>query len=117
MLITTFLVIPKASQANMIPNNSLTLEVARNLRDRPDFFEEGRQQFEEEIQRLEKKRPESVLTIENANLKWQKFIFEEKISFRIYLANQPRYLLGESQPISAELSPSVSAFFDSFELN
>ena len=80
LLITIFLVIPKASKANMIPNNSQILEVSRNLRDRPDFFEEGRQQLEEQIQRLEKERPEPVLTIQSAD--WQNFIFEEQISDR-----------------------------------
>jgi hypothetical protein len=73
LLITTFLAIPKASQANHIPNTSLFLEVARNLSDRPDFFEEGRQQFEEEVQKLEKKRSEPVLTIESADLKEGRF--------------------------------------------
>lgn len=68
LLITTFLAIPQA-EAITIPNNSLILEVARNLSDRPDFFEEGRQQFEAEIKELEKKRPEPVLTIESADLK------------------------------------------------
>ena len=204
----------KVTEASRIPHNSLILEIAQNLRDRPDFFEDGREQFEEEIQRLQKERPESVLTIESGDLKWQNFIFreggftiwmpqgtiteetkvietafgklefkvfathppeaiftiaysenlppnelqnpqeilakvsdrlikvegfelisdrslnlknypgrelilqsrEEKISFRIYLANRCLYVLGASQPIAAELSRSVLAFFDSFEL-
>lgn len=214
LLITAILVTPKITEALIIPNNLPRLEIAQTLRDRPDFFGEGREQFEEEIQRLEKKRPDSILTIETADLKWQNFIFreggftiwmpqgtiteetevvetafgklefkvfathppdarfaiaysenlppeelenpqeilakvsdrlikvegfelisdrsfnlkdypgrelvlqslEEKISFRIYLANRRLYVLGASQPISAELSRSVLAFFDSFEL-
>ena len=85
LLITTFLVIPKASKANIIPNNSQFLEVARNLRDRPDFFEEGRQQFEQEIKILEKERHQPVLTIEIAEgLKWQNFILR-KGGFTIWM--------------------------------
>jgi len=113
LLITIFLAIPKATKANMIPNNSQILEISRNLRDRPDFFEEGKQQFEEEIKRMEKERPDPVLTIENANLKWQNFIFAEQISLKIDPANQRLDPLESSQLISAELL----AFFDSFELN
>ena len=77
LLITIFLLIPKASKANMIPNNSQILEISRNLRDRQDFFARGREQFEAEIEQLEKKRPQSVLTIENDDRKWQNFIFPE----------------------------------------
>ncbi|NEP77439.1 MAG: hypothetical protein F6K17_06315 [Okeania sp. SIO3C4] len=47
------------------------------MNNRPDFFEKGRLQMEQEMKRLEIHKPQSVLTIESGQIEWQKFIFKE----------------------------------------
>lgn len=49
------------------------------LFDRPDFFEKGRDQFEEEIRRFESEQtvPEPNLTIEDTALSWSRVVIEE----------------------------------------
>lgn len=80
LLTTIALLAPKVAEAIIIPKNLLAVEcqsLAQVLRDRPDFFEDGRQQFEGEIQRLEKPTPQSVLTVNSENFQWQNWIFRE----------------------------------------
>ncbi|MDY7007031.1 MAG: hypothetical protein SWX82_24670 [Cyanobacteriota bacterium] len=48
-----------------------------SLNNRPDFFEKGRLQIEQEMKKLEIQKPQSVLTIEFGQIEWQKFIFKE----------------------------------------
>ncbi|NEQ72407.1 MAG: hypothetical protein F6K23_04555 [Okeania sp. SIO2C9] len=48
-----------------------------SLNNRPDFFEKGRLQIEQEMKQLETQKPQSVLTIESGQIEWQKFIFKE----------------------------------------
>ncbi|WP_237396211.1 hypothetical protein [Okeania sp. KiyG1] len=48
-----------------------------SLNNRPDFFEKGRLQIEEEMRKLEIQKPQSVLTIESGQIEWQKFLFKE----------------------------------------
>ncbi|NES63905.1 MAG: hypothetical protein F6K24_00700 [Okeania sp. SIO2D1] len=48
-----------------------------SLNNRPDFFEKGRLQIEQEMKQLETQKPQSVLTIESGQIEWQKFIFRE----------------------------------------
>jgi hypothetical protein len=45
--------------------------------DRPDFFERGNEQFEQEIERLERQAPEPVLSIEREEQSWQHFVSQE----------------------------------------
>jgi hypothetical protein len=49
------------------------------LFDRPDFFEQGRDQFEDEIRRFEKEQsvPNSTLTIDDTALSWSRVVIEE----------------------------------------
>lgn len=47
------------------------------LNNRPDFFEKGRLQIEQEMKQLETQKPQSVLTIESGQIEWQKFLFKE----------------------------------------
>ena len=60
--------------------SSLIIAPAKaGLFDRPDFFEKGRQQFEQEIRRLEQGNttPNSTLTIDEAALPWSRIVMEE----------------------------------------
>lgn len=51
---------------------------AQSLRDnRPEFFEKGRLQMEQEIKQLEAQNPKPVLTIEAGPVQWQNIIFQE----------------------------------------
>ncbi len=53
---------------------------AQRWLNRPDFFEQGREQFEQEIQRLEQQQIRdtgSLLTIDAGRLQWQQMILRE----------------------------------------
>jgi hypothetical protein len=47
------------------------------LFDRPDFFEQGDEQFEQEIERFERQAPEPALSIEGEEQSWQHFVSQE----------------------------------------
>lgn len=47
---------------------------AQRLYERPDFFEQGREQFDQEIQRFQQQEPKPTLSVETATLKWQPVI-------------------------------------------
>lgn len=55
-----------------------TTPVLAGLFDRPDFFEEGNAQFEEEIRRFEQEEsvPDSSLTIDDAALSWSRVVIK-----------------------------------------
>ena len=60
--------------------SSLIITPAKaGLFDRPDFFEKGRQQFEQEIRRIEQGNtvPNSTLTINEAALPWSRIVMED----------------------------------------
>lgn len=48
-----------------------------SLNNRPDFFQKGRLQMEQEMKQIETQKPLSVLTIESGEIEWQKFLFKE----------------------------------------
>ena len=56
-----------------------TAPVIAGLFDRPDFFEKGRDQFEEEIRRFERGEsvPNSSLEVDEAALPWARVVIEE----------------------------------------
>ncbi len=56
-----------------------TAPVLAGLFDRPDFFEKGHQQFEEEIRRFERggSSPNSPLNIDELALPWSRVVIEE----------------------------------------
>ena len=73
------------------PDNSrqtLGLETQSMLRNRPEFFEKGRLQMEQEIQHLEAQNPQPVLTIEAGPIQWQSIIFQEG-GFSIWMPAGP----------------------------
>ncbi|WP_017323947.1 hypothetical protein [Synechococcus sp. PCC 7336] len=47
------------------------------IQDRPDFFEDGVRQMEEELRRLEEQEPEAVLIIKDELLQWQPLLFRD----------------------------------------
>ena len=55
-----------------------TTPVIAGLFDRPDFFEEGNEQFEEEIRRFESEQsvPDSPLTIDDTALSWSRVVIK-----------------------------------------
>ena len=55
----------------------VSIQTQSFLNNRPDFFEQGRMQMENEIKHLEVKNSQSVLTIEAGPVQWQSMIFEE----------------------------------------
>jgi hypothetical protein len=59
---------------------SVPCAVAQPIRpDRPDFFERGHRQFEQEIQRLEQQQPSTtpILTVESAPTQWNPVLIRE----------------------------------------
>ncbi|WP_026102469.1 hypothetical protein [Pleurocapsa sp. PCC 7319] len=56
-----------------------TTPVIAGLFDRPDFFEQGRDQFDEEIRRFEQEQtvPNSNLTIDDTSLPWSRVVIRE----------------------------------------
>ncbi|MGK7948737.1 MAG: hypothetical protein AB4368_07995 [Xenococcaceae cyanobacterium] len=57
----------------------VTAPAIAGLFDRPDFFEKGREQFEEEIRRFERGEnvPDSSLNVDEAALPWSRVVIEE----------------------------------------
>ncbi len=55
-----------------------TTPVIAGLFDRPDFFEEGREQFDEEIRRFEEEQsvPDSSLKIDDTALSWSRVVIK-----------------------------------------
>jgi hypothetical protein len=53
--------------------------IAQFGRERPDFFEQGQRQFEQEIQRLEQQQPETtpILTVESSDTQWSPVVMRE----------------------------------------
>ncbi len=55
----------------------LTIQAQGFIDNRPDFFDKGRLQMEQEIKQLEQQNPQSILTIESGEIQWQNIIFKE----------------------------------------
>lgn len=72
----------KVNPQNYRQTVEVQAQVVRN--NRPDFFEKGRLQMEQEIQQLEVENPQPVLTIESGQIQWQNIIFKEG-SFTIWM--------------------------------
>ncbi len=62
----------------------MTIQAQGFLNNRPDFFDKGRLQMEQEIKQLEQQNPQPILTIEAGQIQWQNFIFKEG-SFSIWM--------------------------------
>ncbi|MEM1172852.1 MAG: hypothetical protein AAGJ08_28210 [Cyanobacteria bacterium P01_H01_bin.35] len=54
-----------------------TVQAQGFLDNRPDFFDKGRLQMEQEIKQLEQENPQPILTIESGQIQWQNIIFTE----------------------------------------
>ncbi len=54
-----------------------TIQAQGFLDNRPDFFDKGRLQMEQEIKQLEQQNPQPILTIESGQRQWQNIIFQE----------------------------------------
>ena len=54
-----------------------TIQAQGILDNRPDFFDKGRLQMEQEIKQLEQQNPQPILTIEAGQIQWQNIIFKE----------------------------------------
>ena len=55
----------------------LTIQAQGFIDNRPDFFDKGRLQIEQEIKQLEQQNPQPILTIESGEIQWQNIIFKE----------------------------------------
>lgn len=62
--------------------------IAQFRRDRPDFYEEGQQQMEREIERLNKKPPENLLTIQGDGQQWEEFTLMDG-GFTVWMPGVP----------------------------
>lgn len=59
----------------LLTSLGLAMPVSAQFRpDQPDFYEEGQRQLEREIERLNQKPSDDVLTVEDEKSKWQEFI-------------------------------------------
>ncbi len=58
-------------------NNMTTIQAQGFIDNRPDFFDKGRLQMEQEIKQLEQQNSQSILTIESGEIQWQNIIFKE----------------------------------------
>ncbi|MDJ0518464.1 MAG: hypothetical protein QNJ74_20140 [Trichodesmium sp. MO_231.B1] len=54
-----------------------TIQAQGFIDNRPDFFDKGRLQMEQEIKQLEQQNSQSILTIESGEIQWQNIIFKE----------------------------------------
>lgn len=64
----------------LLASFSLTSQVFAQIRNRPDFFEQGTEQFEQEIQNLPQSAPEnavSPLTVNDGSLQWYQVLLKE----------------------------------------
>lgn len=68
--------------------SSVPQAIAQYRRDRPDFYEEGQQQLEREIERLNKKPSDNLLTIQEEPQKWLEFTLQEG-GFAIWMPGEP----------------------------
>ncbi len=50
--------------------------IAQYRTDRPTFYQDGQQQLEREINRLNQKKPDNLLTIDSEPIHWQEFKFK-----------------------------------------
>ena len=59
-------------------NSSQSTAIAQGFLDnRPDFFDKGRLQMEQEIKQLEEQSSQPILTIESGKIQWQNISFKE----------------------------------------
>ncbi|NEQ36968.1 MAG: hypothetical protein F6K40_12075 [Okeania sp. SIO3I5] len=65
------------SNSSNFSQSTATIQ-AQGFRDnRPDFFDKGRIQMEQEVKQLEQENPQPILTIESGQIQWQNIIFQE----------------------------------------
>ncbi len=62
--------------------------IAQYRTDRPTFYQDGQQQLEREINRLNQKKPDNLLTIDSETIPWQEFKFKPG-NFAILMPNTP----------------------------
>ena len=114
--------------------------VLAGLFERPDFFEQGRKQFEQEIRRLQSEQsvPESPLKVDLNSVSWMRFIFrkegfttmmpagaitqeaemvttpEGEIKFDLIASHPPnsRFVVAYSEEVSAERAGEASDVLD-----
>ncbi len=83
LLVTTTTAIFNTSFSSLNSNLSsssksmTTIQAQGILDNRPDFFDKGRLQMEQEIKQLEQQNPQPILTIESGQIQWQNIIFKE----------------------------------------
>ncbi len=68
--------------------SSVPPAIAQLRRDRPDFYEEGQRQLEREIERLNKKPSDNLLTIQEDPLQWLEFTVKDG-GFAIWMPGEP----------------------------
>ncbi len=64
----------------LLASFSLISQVSAQIRNRPDFFEQGTEQFEQEIQNLQQSAPDnavSPLTVNDGSLQWYQVLLKE----------------------------------------
>ncbi len=83
-LLTSFFLFPSFfffsswnSNLSSSRENKATIQAQGFLDNRPDFFDKGRLQMEQEIKQLEQQNPQPILTIESGQIQWQNIIFKE----------------------------------------